>query len=81
MKTGQESSSSLPTPESPDSWDTVVVGEALRREAGDEVPEEEGEGDAGGEEDDDELGGGNFRVFFEALVRPIDGKVRVAIRT
>ena len=53
----------------------------MRKEAGDEVPEEDGEGDARGEEDDDELGGGNFRVFFEALVRPIDGKVRVAIRT
>ena len=80
-KTGQESSSSLPTPESPDSWDTVVlVGEELRREAGDEAPEDDGEGEVGGEdEDEDELGGENLRVFFEALVRPKEGKARVAI--
>ena len=99
----------------PESWDTVVVGEELRREAGDEEPEDEdGEGEVGGEDEEDEdeelggenlevwgededdeeelggenlevggedeeLGGENLRVFFEALVRPKEGNARVAI--
>jgi len=75
-----------------------VVGEELRREAGDEEPEDDdGEGEVGGEEDEDEdeeelggenlevgdedeeVGGENLRVFFEAVVRPKEGKARVAI--
>ena len=59
----------------------MLVGEEMRSEAGDEAPEDDdGEGEVGGEdEDEDELGGENFRVFFEALVRPKEGKARVAI--
>jgi len=60
----------------------VLVGEELRSEAGDEVPEDDGDGEVGGEdedEDEDELGGENLRVFFEAVVRPKEGKARVAI--
>ena len=46
-----------------------MVGEELRREAGDEEPEDEdGEGEVGGEdedEEDDELGGENLEVGGE----------------
>ena len=69
-----------PTPESPDSWDTVVVGDTLRNEAGDEEPDDDGEGDVGGEEEEEEEDGGeNFRVFVELLVLDMPCKARVAI--
>ena len=70
-----------PTPESPDSWDTVVVGDTLRNEAGDEEPDDDGDGDVGGEEEEEEEedGGENFRAFVELLVLDMPCKARVAI--
>ena len=70
-----------PTPESPDSWDTVVVGDTLRNEAGDEEPDDDGDGDVGGEEEEEEEDGGeNFRAFVELLlVLDMPCKARVAI--
>ena len=71
-----------PTPESPDSWDTVVVGDTLRNEAGDEEPDDDGDGDVGGEEEEEEeeSGGENFRAFVELLlVLDMPCKARVAI--
>jgi len=49
----------------------------LRNEAGDEEPDDDGDGDVGGEEEED--GGENFRVFVELLVLDMPCKARVAI--
>jgi len=51
----------------------------LRNEAGDEEPDDDGDGDVGGEEEEED-GGENFRIFVELLlVLDMPCKARVAI--